>query len=179
VLFERDGRQSREREKEREREREREAGRGRDACYETTARESPVKRGEERRGEERRGEERRGEERRGEERRGEEKRGEPVGRALCASGRSFSISPFRPARPPIRPSRVHHLHLSFSLRLLSPSRFFPSSSLSLVYFTVSPWLSLSLPSSLLFSPFLPFALPPFPRTPSTFRYHLGARLGLK
>jgi len=41
-------------ESERERERERDAGRGRDACYETTARESPLKRGEERRGEKRR-----------------------------------------------------------------------------------------------------------------------------
>lgn len=33
-------------------------------------------------------------------RRGEERRGEPVGRAFCASGRSFSISPPPPPFPP-------------------------------------------------------------------------------
>jgi len=45
--------------------------RGRDACYETTTRENPVRRDEERRREEKRGKKRRREERRGEEK-GEE-----------------------------------------------------------------------------------------------------------
>lgn len=139
-----------ERDRTREKERKSDAERGRDACYETTARESPKRREEERR--------------------------EPVGRAFCASGRSFSISP-----PPILPP-VRHLLLSFSLVLpFSIPRF--SILLSLFRALHRFSLSLRLLSSLLFSPFLPPIILPFPlpptQTPSTFRYHLGARLGLK
>ena len=147
-----------EREETREKERRRERkmlNRGRDACYETTTRESPVRRDEARRGEEGKEEERRGEERRGEQRRGVE----PVGRALCTSGRSFSISPPIPCSP-------SPLFLSRSVSLCSSFTFF----VLFISFSLSLSLSLSLSFALAYSiasPLFPalFALPPPCATP--------------
>lgn len=101
-----------------------------------------------------------------EERNGEKRRVKPVGRALCANGRSFSISPHSPPSPPLLPSVHYLLHFSslalpFSYSLSLYSSFTFSSSI------LPPSLSLSRlsPSSLLplfpllFSPFLSSATP--------------------
>lgn len=119
--------------------------RERDACYETTARESL-------------------------ERRGEERRGEPVGRAFCASGRSFSILP---PPTPCSPSLF-----SFSIALILPRSFLRAVSLSLYpsrplsrVSTVSPPSPSLLLSSLLFSPFLPPATLPW----NPFDFPLSSR----
>lgn len=163
------------------REREGETEKGRCSTEgETRVTKPRLVRGEARRGEARQGEERRGEERREEERRREERRVEPVGRALCTSGRSFPISPPPIPRSPSRllsstpvPSFSIPLSLfssSSSSLALSPSRLFRRLSPSLFRCL----FSLRLCSFRLSSPFCHS-----PRTPSTFRYHLGVRLGLK
>lgn len=86
-------------------------------------------------------------ERRGES--GEKRRVELVGRALCASRRSFSISPPSPSLPLPPPPSVHHLLFFSSLSLsLAPafsySLFLYSSFTFSIPSLLSPFLSLSL-----------------------------------
>lgn len=116
----------------------------------------------------------------GVERSGEKRRVKPVGRALCASGRSFSISPHS------SPLSLYHplftISSSFPLSLylsLFLSHFFHptpfSLSLARLFLSFLPVSTSSLPSALF--AFSPFCHPSW--TPSTCRYHLDARLELK
>lgn len=103
-----------------------------------------------------------------EERSGEKRRVKPVGRALCASGRSFSISPHSPPSPfsitlcSPSPSLFFSLAPPFFYSLSTPLLLFPSLSFFLSFSRVfSPRLSpsLLLLFLLLFSPLLSSATP--------------------